>query len=87
MTTKSNVNNRLLNYLESGRDITAAQARTRFGITNVSARISELRKRGHAIFLNERTTKNGRTIKAYRLGTPTRTGYLGQFPVAQNINW
>lgn len=64
---------RLLKYLQSGRDITAAQARQRFGISNISARISELRQAGFAIYLNEKTTKQGYTIKAYRLGSPTRT--------------
>ena len=63
---------RLLNYLKSGNDITASQAQVRFGITNVPARISELRRAGFAIYLNEKMTSAGRTIKAYRLGTPTR---------------
>jgi hypothetical protein len=63
---------RLLNFLKTGKDITAAQAQVRFGITNVPARISELRRAGYAIYLNEKQTANGRTIRAYRLGTPTR---------------
>lgn len=63
---------RLLNFLKSGRDITTKQARARFGITNVSARISELRQAGYAIYLNEKTTPSGYTIRAYRLGTPNR---------------
>lgn len=63
---------RLLNYLQSGRDITESQAQSRFGIRNVSARISELRKAGFAIYLNEKTTRSGYTIKAYRLGSPSR---------------
>jgi len=63
---------RLLNFLKTGGDITVAQAQSRFGISNVSARVSELRRAGYAIYLNEKTTKNGRTIRAYRLGTPSR---------------
>jgi predicted ArsR family transcriptional regulator len=66
------VTTRILTYLKTGADITQAQARKRFGITNVRARMSELRQAGYAIYLNEKTTANGRTIKAYRLGTPTR---------------
>lgn len=63
---------RLLNTLKSGSDITARQAQTRFGIVNVPARISELRRAGYPIYLNEKTTAGGNTIKAYRLGTATR---------------
>ena len=73
MSSKSTyVTSRILTFLKTGADITQAQARKRFGITNVRARMSELRQAGYAIYLNEKTTGNGRTIKAYRLGTPTR---------------
>ena len=73
MPSKStSVTSRILTYLKTGADITQTQARKRFGITNVRARMSELRQAGYAIYLNEKTTGNGRTIKAYRLGTPTR---------------
>ena len=73
MSSKStSVTSRILSYLKTGADITQVQARKRFGITNVRARMSELRQAGYAIYLNEKTTANGRTIKAYRLGTPTR---------------
>jgi len=73
MSSKStSVTSRILTYLKTGADITQVQARKRFGITNVRARMSELRQAGYAIYLNEKTTGNGRTIKAYRLGTPTR---------------
>jgi len=70
--TNVSVTQKLLKYLQNGRDITANQARAKFGITNVSARMSELRKAGYPIYLNEKTTSQGYTIKAYRLGTPTR---------------
>lgn len=75
MATSKNLSatTRLLNFLQSGNDITTRQAQTRFGIKNVSARISELRRAGYAIYLNEKTTRDGYTIKAYRLGAPTRT--------------
>ena len=65
MSSKStSVPSRILTYLKTGADITQAQARKRFGITNVRARMSELRQAGYAIYLNEKTTGNGRTIKA-----------------------
>ena len=76
MSSKSlstpSVTSRILTFLKTGADITQVQARKRFGITNVRARMSELRQAGYSIYLNEKTTANGRTIKAYRLGTPTR---------------
>jgi predicted ArsR family transcriptional regulator len=52
--------------------LTVAQARARFGITNVAARIDELRKEGHAIYTNTKTLEDGRKVSFYRLGTPTK---------------
>lgn len=75
MSNKSksaSVATRILKYLKTGADITENQAKSRFGITNVRARMSELRQAGFPIYLNEKTTKSGDTIKAYRLGTPSR---------------
>jgi predicted ArsR family transcriptional regulator len=81
MSTKS-VNARLLSFLKTGGNITANQAYTRFGIANMSQRINDLRKAGFAIYCNTKTTANGNTIRAYRLGTPTRqqvaAGYIAQ---------
>jgi len=51
---------------------TTKQAQHRFGITNVSARIEELRKEGHCIYTNTRKLEDGRKISFYRLGTPTK---------------
>lgn len=51
---------------------TVAQARARYGITNVAARIAELREEGHAIYTNTRTLSDGRKISFYRLGQPTK---------------
>ena len=52
---------------------TTKQAQRRFGITNVSARIDELRKEGNVIYTNQRTLEDGRKISYYRLGTPTKS--------------
>ena len=52
------VKEKILNYLSrnSGYNtLTTAQARARFGISNVSARIDELRKEGHSIYTNQKT--------------------------------
>ena len=51
---------------------TTKQAQKRFGVTNVSARIEELRKEGHCIYTNTRKLEDGRKISFYRLGTPTK---------------
>ena len=74
MSSKSNssVAARILKFLKTGADITETQAQSRFGIVNVRARMSELRQAGFSIYLNEKVTGTGRTIKTYRLGTPTR---------------
>jgi hypothetical protein len=50
-----------------------AQARSRFGIKNVAARIAELRKEGYAIYTNLRNRGNGTKVAVYRLGKPSRS--------------
>jgi hypothetical protein len=67
-----NMNKRILKALQTGQDFTANQLRARFGIRRVSDRISELRKAGYAIYLNEKTTRWGEKIRVYRLGAPSR---------------
>jgi len=52
--------------------LTVAQAQARFGITNVGARIEELRAEGYCIYTNKKTLADGRTISYYKLGKPTR---------------
>ncbi len=52
--------------------LTAAQARARFGIANVGARIEELRAEGHCIYTNKKTLADGRRITYYKLGKPTK---------------
>lgn len=71
-----NTKQKLLNYLskETGYNtLTVAQARARFGIKNVSARIEELRSEGHPIYTNTRVLEDGRKISFYRLGTPKKS--------------
>ena len=66
---------KILNYLskDSGYNtLTAAQIRARFGITNVGARIEELRSEGHCIYTNKKTLEDGRKITYYKLGKPTK---------------
>lgn len=77
-TNRKTVNAKILKLLQSGYDYTADQIRERFGIRDVGNRITELRKAGFAIYLNEKKIQDRywpvetKTIKVYRLGKPTR---------------
>ena len=62
-----------LKQSEGYNTFTTKQAQRRFGITNVSARIEELRKEGNVIYTNKRTLEDGRKITYYRLGAPTKS--------------
>ena len=75
MTTKLSAKEKILNYLsktEGYNTLSTAQARARFGIQNVSARIDELRQEGHVIYTNTKTRGDGSKVSVYRLGTPTK---------------
>ena len=73
---KLSAKQRMLNALKKTygyNTFTVAQARSRFGVANVPARIEELRNDGHCIYTNSRVLYNGRKINYYRLGTPTKS--------------
>lgn len=73
MTTQAN---RVLAALSTGDELTAKQIRSRFGFSttnSVRAVISQLRRDGNAIYLNERTNSKGETTQKYRLGAPSRS--------------
>jgi len=72
MTCKTTKTERLLNYLMSGRDITEGQARSRFGIQNLSATASSLRFQGYPVYANRKTLGNNHEVTLYRLGAPRR---------------
>ena len=61
-------NSRLLKTLSRGQKISAPQARSRFGITNVTARIREMRLKGVNIVTNYRTYNDGTRKAFYTLG-------------------
>ena len=63
---------RLLEALQNGEQLTAAQIRARFGIANPTATVSDLRFSGFAVYCNRRTDSKGRVTMKYRLGTPSR---------------
>lgn len=64
---------RVLNYLKQGYDITENQAENRFDIKNMDSVASKLRFLGFAIYKNRKTFSNGNTGSVYRLGTPSRS--------------
>jgi hypothetical protein len=73
--TKLSAKQRMLNALsktEGYNTFTVEQARRRFGITNVSARIDELRQEGHVIYTNTKYNANGVKVASYRMGKPTK---------------
>jgi hypothetical protein len=70
-------NERLVRYMSTGRSITAAQARSLFGVKNLRARINDLRTEGVCVYTNRST--NG---TSYRIGTPTRDIIATAYSVA-----
>lgn len=75
MNNKLSAKAKILNYLtktEGYNTLSVAQARARFGIQNVAARIDELRKDGNVIYTNTKTRGDGSKVSVYRMGTPTK---------------
>jgi hypothetical protein len=68
MSVAKSQNEKLVEFFKTGKDLSEGQARARFGVANLPARIAELRAEGYSIYKNK--SKNGQTT--YRLGTPTR---------------
>jgi hypothetical protein len=72
---KLSAKERMLSVLKKSdgyNTFTTKQAQRRFGISNVAARIDELRQEGHCIYTNTKTLEDGRKINYYRLGSPTK---------------
>jgi hypothetical protein len=61
-----------LNKTEGYNTLTAAQAKSRFGIKNMSALIDVLRQEGNVIYTNTRSRADGSKVKSYRIGKPTK---------------
>lgn len=73
--SKLSAKQRILNFLSKNdgyNTLSVAQARARFGVQNVSARIEELRQEGHCIYTNTKTRGDGSKVAVYRIGTPTK---------------
>lgn len=60
-------NARLIRYLSSGNTISGREARSKFGIKNLRARVLDLRNLGFCVYTNY---SNG--VTRYRLGSPSR---------------
>lgn len=60
-----------LSQTEGYNTFTVKQAQRRFGITNVTARIDELRQEGHVIYTNYKNVE-GKKTAFYRMGKPTK---------------
>jgi predicted transcriptional regulator len=63
---------RILRSLKAGKEFTAKEIGAYFGAASPTKVISELRREGHAIYLNKKTDTKGRVTHQYRLGTPSR---------------
>ena len=69
------VKSKVLAYLSKDSEyntLTANKMQSVFGVKNPSAVVDDLRKEGHAIYLNTRINANGEKVSFYRLGTPTK---------------
>ena len=55
-----------------GETLTAAEAKKRFGIGNLSAEVSRIRQAGFAIHANGRKAGNGVHVTEYVHGKPSR---------------
>jgi predicted ArsR family transcriptional regulator len=63
---------RVLEALQRGEQLTAKQIAARFGVANPTATISDIRYQGFAIYANRSTDTKGRVTTKYRLGRPSR---------------
>ena len=62
----------VLKALENGEELTTKQISARYGVVNPRVVINALRNDGHAIYLNEKVNSKGKTMRKYRLGTPSK---------------
>ena len=72
-------NEKILNFLQTGRSLSEKQAVAMFGVNRVSARIAELRASGQPIYTNVNANTGATT---YRLGTPSRAMIAAAYEAA-----
>jgi hypothetical protein len=63
--------NLLLNHLQKGKEFTAKQIKSSFGIAHPASAIRNLREQGYCVYANEAVV-NGTQVAKYRIGRPTR---------------
>ena len=63
---------KLLNYLYTGKEVTARQISGSFGLKNPHGAIHELRNQGHCIYSNKAKLADGSETVKYRIGRPTK---------------
>jgi len=71
-TTTITKQDKVLNALMAGEQLTGKQISARFKVGNARATVSALRMKGFAIYANESTDTKGRVKIKYRLGRPSR---------------
>lgn len=63
---------KLLNHLYNGAEVTARQIRGSFGLKNPHDAIYQLRSQGHCIYSNKTKLADGTETVKYRVGRPTK---------------
>lgn len=58
--------------VERGEQLTAAQIKSRYGVSNPHDAVYQIRRMGYAIYLNEHKDTSGRVTQKYRAGRPSR---------------
>lgn len=66
-----NKTQKLLSVLRAGKELTAKEIQTKFGLANPYSAVSSLREQRIAVYGNQRTLRNGEVVTKYRIGTPT----------------
>ena len=59
--------------VERGEELTAAQIKSRYGVSNPHDAVYQIRRMGYAIYLNERKNSKGETVAKYRAGRASRS--------------
>lgn len=59
-------NDQIINYLKSGKSLTALEALQNFGCLRLGSRISELKKRGYDI-VSQLVERNGKWVAKYQI--------------------
>jgi len=63
---------KLLQALNSGKEVTTAQIKNQFGIAHPASAIRNLREQGNCVYSNVTTDSRGNFVTKYRIGKPSR---------------